>query len=396
VLDGHYSGEKGTIAFWVADNTGSTPAYVMDSSNGSRTLIYRGSAGLGFYLNNRSIATLDDSLIPVNGSTDQWTHVAVVWDNSLASDRIKVYQNGAATPFFTSNATVSTVNPAYNYLGSRMSGNEAWGGNIDEYAVWNRPLSYDAVQWLSQNSLHALDPIQSPPVPVSAWQFDEGAGITAHDRFGGNDGTLTDAAAWTDSVPLDSYAGNNALEFDGGDHVEFGPHQYGTEGSISLWAYRDFDSAGSRYLFDSSNGSRTLLYHTGSQYSLYMNQTSLGTIDDNLAPEGEWTHLTITWDNDAATDKQKIYKNGELFTTFDRTLTARNPNALFLGSRYTTNEKWIGMLDEYALWSTALSPEQARWLYSNSLHAIPEPGSLTLLLLGAFGLFLRPRRRRAA
>jgi len=382
-LDGHTSATKGTVAFWVYDEDGVSPHYILDATNGHRTLMYR-TSGLSTYLNQSNLGTAPGSLVPVG----EWTHVAISWDNSRPTEKQRVYKDGSL--FWTSNVTVGPRFPTDVFLGSRFSRNEGWQGRIDEYALWNTPLSEDQVDWLANNSLKQI-PTSQPSLPDKAWLFDEGTGSTAKPSSGPDSGTLHSNVTWTTNTPH-VYGANHAVYFDGtgSNRVNFPGHNYGTEGTISVWAYRE---GGAQYLFDASPGGRTLLY---AHYDLFMNDTHLGAVDGELIPDNEWTHLVLTWDN-AATDgmREKVYKNGSLFTAFDTVLNPKSPAMLWLGNRYSNNEPWRGMIDEYALWSTALSPAQIGWLYQNSLSALPEPSTLLVWsLLAGLGVGAAWRRRR--
>lgn len=395
-IAGHPSGTQGTISVWVThDGNGK---YIIDGTDGHRTLMYRGGSGtatdsFGVYLNQTSIGSVGASLVPGDGS---WTHVAMVWDNSLPTGKQKIYKNG--TLFDTKNVTVSAKNPATVFLGSRMSLNETWGGKIDEYALWDTPLSSDQVEWLAANSLRSIARAK-PSSPTSAWLFDEGAGPTAFDHVGTNDGTLMGNAAWSTNTPYTQYLGSNrSVWLDGSNttRVDFGPHSFGTEGTIQMWVYRDTDLDTARYVMDTNDG-RTLLYRSGSVWVMYMNGTYVGTIPSELIEPFEWTHLAFTWDNSLPSQKEKIYKNGLLFHTFNSTLGTSDPTTIFLGSRQSLNENWLGGIDEFALFDHALSGYDIEQYYRFSLVGIPEPG--TFVLLGFGGVFLAGlgwRRRRRA
>jgi len=380
-LEGHTTASKGTVSFWVLDDDGANPRYILDATNGSRTLMYRHGSGFGTYINQASIGTVPNDLVPVG----EWTHVAITWDNSLAANKQKVYMNGVL--HYTSNTAVGARNPAEVFLGCRFAKTEGWNGRMDEYGLWNSVLTPWQIQWLTNHSLRSI-PTTVPREPVAAWLFNEGAGTAAAPLYGSNPGTLHSNVGWSTNTPH-GYLGDHALYFDGtsDNRVNFPGHHFGTQGSMQVWAYRQ---GGAQYLLDSSPGARTLLY---AHYSLFMNNTYLGTINGELIPDNEWTQLLITWDNDATDGmRQKIYKNGDLFAYFDAVLNPRDPAMLWLGNRYSNNEPWRGMIDEYALWDVVLTPQEIGWLYQNSLALIPEPATLALLGLGLAALARRRRR----
>lgn len=396
IVDGHSTTSRGTVAMWLKTTDSTRWRYALDGTDTHRTLIANSGANAqSIYVNQTSVWG-GSNLFNVG----QWTQVVVTWDSSLAADRVKVYKNGAL--YGTSNTAVTLRTPAQVWIGNRFSNNEAWWGLLDEYAMWNTPLAADNVEWLYQNSVRAV-PTTQPTTPVSGWLFDEGTGTAAHDLFGGNTGTLRNNAAWSTSTPL-AYPENRSVRFDGtsNGHVELGGHGFGAEGSIHLWARPEFSDSVSRYLFDSSNGARTLLYHSGTSWSLYINNTPMpGALPNELLPQNEWTDLTITWDNSLASQNVKVYKNGALAYYFDILIgAAPAPEFIFLGNRFSLNEPWVGGIDEFSLWDRALTLDEAGWLYQNSLRdgeflVIPEPGTLALLGIGFAGLAARRRRQTA-
>jgi hypothetical protein len=211
-----------------------------------------------------------------------------------------------------------------------------------------------------------------PSAPVHAWLLDEGLGVTTADRSGGHDGFLHGNADWSTNTPF-AYSGNHSADFDGvsGTRVNFPGHAFGTQGTVQCWVYRDFDHIGP-YVMDSSASHRTLLYrNSATSWYLYVNNSAIGSANISLIPQDEWTHIAVVWDNSLATGQEKIYKDGSLFQSYDKPISAKNPTMLWLGSRYSNNSAWQGQLDEFAFWGEALSGDEVEWLSQNSLQQFP-------------------------
>ncbi|MBN1553362.1 MAG: PEP-CTERM sorting domain-containing protein, partial [Phycisphaerae bacterium] len=100
----------------------------------------------------------------------------------------------------------------------------------------------------------------------------------------------------------------------------------------------------------------------------------------------------------------KLYLNGVELTTGAGTLDAVTDNTVdtlygsvepvMLGTRadlraYSSGDYYDGDLDEVAIWNSVLSADEIAWLYDNSLNSIPEPATLSLLVLGGAGVILR-------
>ncbi|MFC1805597.1 LamG domain-containing protein [Planctomycetota bacterium] len=232
-----------------------------------------------------------------------------------------------------------------------------------------------------------------PGPPTAGWLLDEGTGTTTYELGGVKTGTLNQNAAFSTDTPF-AYAGNHSLSLTGttGDRALLAGTPSGTAGTFQLWVKTN-DTAAPQYLIDGTNGHRTLIYrNSATSYSMYINQTSIGGFPASHTPEGDWTHLAVVWDNSLATGKQQLYVDGVPTNAYNKTLSAKNPAQVWLGNRFSNNEALNGKLDEYALWSTPLGPDEIEWLASNSVHSIPEPCTLALLGMGALALLRRRRR----
>lgn len=106
---------------------------------------------LRFFIGNFNIVAQNATTAALSNLDTQWHHVVGVYDGdqTLDTDTVKIYINGVAS------ATVGTTTIAMNALDKNVEvgrpGNAGSGaayyakGNIDEFAVWDIPLSADAV-----------------------------------------------------------------------------------------------------------------------------------------------------------------------------------------------------------------------------------------------------------
>ena len=200
--------------------------------------------------------------------------------------------------------------------------------------------------------------------PIGWWQLDDGAGLTAVDRFGEHDGELTGPLTWVEGIY------GSALLFEGGNgspFVDLGAWQTdGPEGlSLCLWAkwdgtngfYQGFISQreGTMYWWTELNPEGTQLRfksNTSPQSILYLTGEHL--------IEGEWAHLAFI--HDAVENTGTIYFNGEERLNGDWDLPAGDFSNLRIGIGVVNTADGLGTfngaLDDVMIFQVPLSPDE--------------------------------------
>jgi hypothetical protein len=112
----------------------------------------------------------------------------------------------------------------------------------------------------------------------------------------------------------------------------------------------------------------------------------------------EWQHIAGVADGSFL----RVYLNGEevAFVPYDGTIRTVAAEGLGIGDSDTalSTIKFNGLLDDVAIWSVPLSPDQIRFQYRNGLNGfgapVPEPSTLLLVAFGLAG-FAAARLRRS-
>ncbi|MFC1576308.1 DUF2341 domain-containing protein, partial [Candidatus Omnitrophota bacterium] len=192
---------------------------------------------------------------------------------------------------------------------------------------------------------------------VSYWSFDG----NANDSIGGNNlapyGTPTQ----------DTGKIGTAYSFSGDDHFESNASFYGQPSfTISMWvAGLAGQSNSTNYLTDTSNSAgRYLLatYGSGTTIAHYEGGKGVETGSyTSYLSGGEWDHLLIT--GNASTDEVKLYMNGENWSSDYGAWSETDPAELYIGRAMQGGNKWIGKIDEIAIWNRALDVGEIETLY---------------------------------
>jgi len=194
---------------------------------------------------------------------------------------------------------------------------------------------------------------------VGWWAFDEGAGTTAQDSVGGNDGILNGDPNW-----VAGKVGNHALDLDGdGDYVSV------SSPSIAL----DADTTYCMWIKISEASAANLLFDTRDP-ALTSDSIScwLDTVDNHLEVAGggsvkkfafnaglqTWYHVAVVH-NDSV-DDVNAYVDGQALNAVAGCCiepTYRNDD-LTIGSRADVENEFAGQIDDLRIYNYALTAEE--------------------------------------
>jgi hypothetical protein len=242
------------------------------------------------------------------------------------------------------------------------------------------------------------------------WLFDDGSGTTAAASFGGASASLENGADWSTDTPF-AYTDNRSIRFDGNnDVVEVDDLSTALNGasafSISLWVHSDStnqnrafwngvepsnsDDFGGRYdsrgWLNNNRGTRNLI-----KFGLEIDGTNYQYESDGGYQTTDWQHVLFTWESGSGV---RLYVDG----TLDNPSETSPGLATVVGnlsgqSRFLIGDgaknSWAGEIDEFFVWRSALTGDNAEYLAQYSSHPIPEPSTALLLSVGLIGLALR-------
>lgn len=223
------------------------------------------------------------------------------------------------------------------------------------------------VGWLlPQLSIAKID----PETAVGVWLFDEGSGDSAEDSSGkGHEGTIT-GASWTDGQF------GEALEFDGNDWVTIestSDLQIGEAYTLMAWFYatdisnhRMIISKNTEYLM------RIDVPAEGNKMSTFVHLSNGGwepRASAGVPDTDTWIHYAVTFDSNENTNNLLIYVDGEQAGMSSRTgASAPTQNPVAIG-RWNTGSYFVGIIDEVAIFNTALSEEDINTIKDHGLDA---------------------------
>jgi RHS repeat-associated protein len=206
---------------------------------------------------------------------------------------------------------------------------------------------------------------------VSYWELNEGSGTTAGDSVGAHNGTIH-GAAWTAGTV------GEALSFDGVDDyvkaVNSENLNFANIITVEAWARLDATDFTKWYTvvcnFESSGwGIEISPDYDKWEWLLHINGSYRTVRSDAVVIPGEWYHIVGIYDG----SEVSLFINGVKQTaTISVTGSIKeSPVAVTIGANPEAGGSFIrnfkGVIDEVAVYNTALSPEEIQQHYQNGL-----------------------------
>ncbi len=193
---------------------------------------------------------------------------------------------------------------------------------------------------------------------MAYWKLNENIVTTVYDAIGGHTGTILGDPLW-----LRRGVSKSALSFDGLNNYIEVPWRddYSITGALSLeaWVYINGPAGGQgypqHYVIDSRDGSPYNGFGMNVDYEKVQFWIGERYLDGFYAdfPLQTWFHLVCTCDGTATL----VYLNGAKIGESNDSLgpISASTGPLFIGQRFTANERLDGGLDEVAISNRALT-----------------------------------------
>lgn len=391
---------------WVGRSARSSPAiYRLDSYSGTRITTHAIDADLGkatTLLDAEAFTYEQDGhlfyaltcpslgvagVTKVYDETEQQWHDRSRWNTTLGREEMWRVRGHACVGL-------------QHLVGSRDSGS-IWALDLDTYdddgailrAVRRAPYLGSANDWAWLDRIElgcevgvglALTATTAYPTGVIAdgaigyWRLGDAFGATtaADSSSGGHPGTVNGAVTFGQASALPD--GNTAALFTGaiGTYISVATAAtLLTPGAFSWEAWmQDSDGTGKDMMFLSDSTSTNYLRVLGT-HQLRVSATIGGVqtnVDDPAAiVVGTWYHVVATYDGATL----KLYKNGVLVASSAVTGVFTGATSPLLLGRYngSTGFEWNGLLDDVAIYPTALSASQVAAHYARRLVTLSDP-----------------------
>ncbi|MFT5526231.1 MAG: VCBS repeat-containing protein, partial [Pirellulaceae bacterium] len=394
-----------TTEFWMrsssTQNQQAILSYATTNAQNNELLLFKNGAGIFLYVNSVNAATGLNASDLYDGD---WHHVAISWESSTGTTLSYLDGQLAATATIAAGQTIDPngtfmLAQEQDTVGGGFDNNQKYDGELDEVAIYNRALDSAEVghHYLS-NFVGQAGTVSYPQAvassdPLIYWDLGESAaaknsGGTAVNKATGQsslatagDGSYTNAVGnVADTAVVSStgasYGSTTAIN-SVGDSTQVALTAFPTTAlTAEVWV-RSSSTANQQAIisYDSpGGGNRLLIFKNGNNIVSYINNSAVNT--GLLAADlfnGQWNHLAVTWQSSGGT--LSTFLNGALVNTITNGNNATIPAAGTLalaqeqdspGGGFANGQKYIGDLDDFALYDRVLTPAEIATHFSSA------------------------------
>ena len=379
-----FSNTNHTISAWV--NASATGGVVFDNRDAN-------DDGIRFLYDSNLTYQLNSSDITVsNPSLNTWHHIACTYDGTTQ----KLYLNGSLV---ASASTSQTVSVSQNLvLGKQSYSDVAYlNGSIANVGIWNRALSLSEIESIYWKGQYA-DLKGTELTNLVSWY---NLSADANDSTGTNNGTNNGATFLTDaysaSSPFLPRIQDKATP-KGAVALASGSTSFATDDFVNLGqaSNLNFDTDADDFTIAmwfkiASGDTGTLICKGGDtsgdrQYHIYYSSSDYiavnigGTVVNTNAYDDEnWHHVAVVNFDDSGTQKFRIYIDGSSVGIGNSGSGSNSLDVLLGARRGSSNSNtaflFTGMINDVAIWSSALTANEVTALYNSGLPLLPTADS---------------------
>lgn len=300
-------------------------------------------------------------------TTNSWQHVAATYDGAF----MRIYVNGVEVGNKPQTGAIDNV-AAPIVIGRNAVNGVGFVGGIDEVSLYNRTLSADEIQSISNAGRAGKYKAQATvPANIAAWYPGDG---NANDLQAANNGTLNGGATFANGKVGQAFALNGTTAYVSAPSTA-GNDPTGASQGATMEAWVKFNQrpsdAGHSFFIISKDGptfGASDAFHLrvdADNYIKFQWQGGVAFVSLNFSLQtGVWYHVVGTY---SPTEPVcKFYLNGVFQNTGACTSTPRTPSNLPLEiGRYSGNNttNFNGLIDEPAIYNRALTEAEIRDQY---------------------------------
>ncbi len=326
-----FSSNKLTVSAWVnrISDSGTDEAIVHneDSSGDGWKMLVTSTDKVACYHNNT------ESLSSESLSLNTWYYVTCSWDGTTQ----KLYLGGVLADNDGISGSISeTIDLAIGARSYGLGSNRLYGV-VDEVKIYN----YARTPQQIVEDMNAGHPAPGSPVgsALIRYQFDEGYDSTAHNSGNGGsslNGSIT-SGAWSNSGKL-----GKALTLTASSSITATITDPGYTNSVSIWVYPTTSAASKK------------IVTTAKLTTDVSSKPTYGSCTGTALSLSTWTHIVAVSNGSGSC---AIYQNGEL--------TATGSTGVTFGTSVNIGDSsYIGSVDEFKLYTSALTAEQVKVEYN--------------------------------